>query len=128
MNWNSDLTQVKGIGEKTVKLFHKLDLHTVRDLLYYFPKDYDQFEESKKISECESGGMVTIRARIPGQNMMAMSVAENMYGTIILWKLIPQERIATISESEAIFDVKNMTVMNTNRGLNMFMKYGTKLT
>ena len=57
----------------------------------------------------------------------AMSVAENKYGTIILWKLIPQDRMAIISESAAIFEVKKMTVMNTNKGLNMFMKYGTKL-
>ena len=60
--------------------------------------------------------------RLRYRDMMAMSVAENMYGTIILWKLIPQERIATISVSAAIFEVKNMTVMNTNSGLNMFMK------
>ena len=66
--------------------------------------------------------------RLRYNDMIAIKVAENMYGTIILWKLIPQERIATISVSEAIFDVKKMTVMNTNRGLNMFMKYGTKLT
>ena len=66
--------------------------------------------------------------RLRYRDMMAMSVAENMYGTIILWKLIPQERIATISVSAAIFEVKKMTVMNTNSGLNMFMKYGTKLT
>ena len=59
---------------------------------------------------------------------MAIKAAENTYGTIILWKLTPHERIAIISESAAIFDVKKMTVMNTNRELNMFMKYGTKLT
>lgn len=53
---------------------------------------------------------------------MAMSVAENTYGTIILWKLIPHESIATISESAAILEVKKITVMNTNIGLNMFMK------
>ena len=35
-----------------------------------------------------------------------MSSAENMYGTIILWKLIPHESIATISVSAAIFEVK----------------------
>ena len=69
MDWNSDLLSVKGIGEKTVKLFHKLDIYTVRDLLYYFPRDYEKFEEPKSISECKSGGMVTIRAKIPYQNM-----------------------------------------------------------
>ena len=69
MDWNSDLLSVKGIGEKTVKLFHKLDIHTVRDLLYYFPRDYEKHEEPVSISECKSGGMVTIRAKIPYQNM-----------------------------------------------------------
>ena len=69
MDWNSDLTCVKGIGEKTVKLFHKLDIYTIRDLLYYFPRDYEKFEEPKSISECKSCGIVTIRAKIPNQNI-----------------------------------------------------------
>ena len=69
MDWNSDLTSIKGIGEKTVKLFHKLDVYTVRDLLYYLPRDYEKYEEPKSISECKSGGMTTIRARIPNQNI-----------------------------------------------------------
>ena len=69
MHWNSELTNVKGIGEKTVKLFQKLGLYTVRDLLYYFPKDYEKFEEPKSVSEVEHGGIVTIRAKIPNQNM-----------------------------------------------------------
>ena len=69
MHWSSELTNVKGIGDKTVKLFQKLGLYTVRDLLYYFPKDYEKFEEPKSVSEVEHGGIVTIRAKIPNQNM-----------------------------------------------------------
>ena len=69
MNWSSELTNVKGIGEKTVKLFHKLGLYTVRDLLYYFPKEYEKFEEPKSVSEVEHGGIVTIRAKITNQNI-----------------------------------------------------------
>ena len=69
MDWNSELTSVKGIGEKTVKYFSKLNLYTVRDLLYYFPKDYEKFEEPISVGECKSGGIVTVRAKIPGQNM-----------------------------------------------------------
>ena len=36
--------------------------------------------------------------------------------------------MAIISEFAAILEVKKITVMNTNSELNMFMKYGTKLT
>lgn len=69
MDWNSDLTSVKGIGEKTVKLFHKMELYTVRDLLYYFPRDYEKFEEPNTILNCNNSGIVTIHAKIPYQNM-----------------------------------------------------------
>ena len=60
--------------------------------------------------------------RLRHRDRRAISEAEKIYGTIILWKLIPQERMAMISESAAILDVKKITVMNTNRGLNIFMK------
>jgi hypothetical protein len=60
--------------------------------------------------------------RFKHKDKAAMSVAENIYGAIILWKLTPHESIATISESAAIFEVKKITVMNMNRGLNIFMK------
>jgi hypothetical protein len=66
--------------------------------------------------------------RLSTRDKSAISVAENIYGTIILWKLIPQERMAMISESAAIFEVKKITVMNMNNGENIFIKYGTKLT
>ena len=41
---------------------------------------------------------------------------------------MPPESIAMNSELAAILEVKKITVMNTNRGLNMFTKYGTKFT
>jgi hypothetical protein len=66
--------------------------------------------------------------RLSTNDKAAIRVAENIYGIIILWKLIPQERMAMISESAAIFEVKKITVMNMNSGENIFMKYGTKLT
>jgi hypothetical protein len=39
-----------------------------------------------------------------------------MYGRINLLKLTPADIIAIISELPAIFDVKKMTAINTNRG------------
>lgn len=67
MNWNSEIKEVKGIGEKTVKLFHKLDIYTVRDLIYYKPKDYDCFEPPLSLSEIKTSGQASIKAIIPYQ-------------------------------------------------------------
>ena len=32
---------IKGIGEKIAALFQKLDIQTVEDLVYHFPRDYE---------------------------------------------------------------------------------------
>ena len=52
----------------------------------------------------------------------AMNAADRRYGIIIRLKLIPVENMAIISEFSASFEVKNMIAINTNSGLNMFMK------
>ena len=40
-----DLNNLKGIGEKTEKLFYKAGVEKVNDLLRYYPRYYDVFEE-----------------------------------------------------------------------------------
>ena len=45
------ITSLKGIGEKTGKLFERLGIHTVDELLEYYPRTYDIFEKPVKIVE-----------------------------------------------------------------------------
>lgn len=49
MNQQSVVT-IKGIGEKTAKLFYKLGVENIEDLLHYYPRAYDTFKESTDIS------------------------------------------------------------------------------
>ena len=52
----------------------------------------------------------------------AIMAAEIMYGRIILLKLMPVENMAIISEFSASLEVKKITAMNTNSGLNRLEK------
>ena len=45
MNFDSDVTSVKGIGEKYGELLSKLGIFTVKDLIKYFPRTYDKYEK-----------------------------------------------------------------------------------
>ena len=45
------LRDLKGIGEKTEKLFLKLNLRTTEDLLSYYPRRYDTYEPAVSMSE-----------------------------------------------------------------------------
>lgn len=45
MTLDSPIRQVKGIGAKTEELFHKTGVYTVRDILLYFPRDYERYPD-----------------------------------------------------------------------------------
>lgn len=49
---------LKGIGEKTAKLFEKVGVRTVDDLLHYYPRGYDTFEEPKPMGALEDGAVM----------------------------------------------------------------------
>lgn len=54
MKLTDDITSIKGIGEKTAGLFHKLGIFHIKDLLLHFPRDYDEWKEPVSIAECIS--------------------------------------------------------------------------
>lgn len=45
MTLDSPIRQVKGIGAKTEELFMKTGVYTIRDILLYFPRDYEKYPE-----------------------------------------------------------------------------------
>jgi len=45
MNIHSPITSIKGIGEKTATLFHRVGVNTVGELLSYYPRTYDIYEK-----------------------------------------------------------------------------------
>ena len=51
MNKNAGISTLKGIGEKTEKLFLKLGVATVDDLLHYYPRTYEIFGPPVPVSE-----------------------------------------------------------------------------
>jgi ATP-dependent DNA helicase RecG len=48
---NNEIRFLKGVGEKRAALFLKLGIVTVKDLLYYFPRAYEDRTKIKKINE-----------------------------------------------------------------------------
>ena len=59
MNQES-VRSLKGIGDKTGKLFEKLGVSTVDDLLHYYPRAYHAYEEPKAINELKTDMVGTV--------------------------------------------------------------------
>ena len=67
MNDKTPLRELKGVGEKTEKLFQKIGITTAEELLRYYPRTYDIYEEPVEIASAEEDKTVSIRATIaPG--------------------------------------------------------------
>lgn len=63
---NSDIRAIKGIGEKKAKLFSNLGIHTVWDIVYSFPRAYEDRRKVYTISDAPRGENCCIDAIVRG--------------------------------------------------------------
>lgn len=66
MNRNTPMTELKGVGEKTGKLFEKIDIRTVGDLLTHYPRDYETFQEPVPIAQAACGEVCAVNVSVVG--------------------------------------------------------------
>lgn len=65
MEYSDNIMQLKGIGEKTAKLFHKLGIYTTEDLLNHYPRGYQVYKPPVKIAEGLGEELVTLELFLP---------------------------------------------------------------
>ncbi|TRZ48961.1 ATP-dependent DNA helicase RecG [bacterium] len=58
------LRYLKGIGPKRAKALNKLGLETVEDLLYYFPRRWEDRTKFLPVAQLEAGQQQTIKAKV----------------------------------------------------------------
>lgn len=63
---DTEVQFVKGVGPKNAELLGKVGLKTVRDLLYYLPRRYEDRRNLPPISSLRAGMVATVRGRLVG--------------------------------------------------------------
>lgn len=98
MNEQSKISTLKGVGAKTEELFAKIGIHTIGDLLRYYPRGYDIYEDPVTVSEAEEGKIVTVTGAIYGKvtvggsrNMQITTMyVKDLTGTLkVIWFRMP---------------------------------------
>ncbi|WP_242942131.1 ATP-dependent DNA helicase RecG [Provencibacterium massiliense] len=64
MDPQSSIQYLKGVGPAKAKLYEKLGVRTVRDLLYHFPRDYIDLSRPVPVRELQSGESCAVRATL----------------------------------------------------------------
>lgn len=64
MNTASPITALKGVGEKTAALFHRVGVDTVGELLSYYPRTYDVYEKPQNFVDLEPDRVQAVTAML----------------------------------------------------------------
>ncbi len=64
MHLNDSITELKGIGDKTATLYHKLNIFTIDDLIKHYPRDYEEWRDIVKIGELKVNQVYAVRAMV----------------------------------------------------------------
>ena len=73
-----ELTELKGIGPKTEKLFQKLGIRTVEDLVYYFPHTYLSFPKTQVVGSLVDGEQQAVMGMLEKDAMVV-----NLHGLLM---------------------------------------------
>lgn len=91
---NKDVKYIKGVGPARVELLNRLGIFTLKDLITYYPRTYEDRNKPKYICECEEGEEVLIEAivcrgmtnvRLKGKTMQRLIVRDETGSATITW-------------------------------------------
>ena len=84
---NKEIQYIKGVGPNRVKLLNNLNIYNLKDLITYYPRDYEDRNKPVKIAEAIDGEEVLIEA-IPVAKMSEMRIRNRK---MTIYKLIVED-------------------------------------
>ena len=91
---DKDVKYIKGVGPTRVLLLNKLGIFTLKDLITYYPRTYEDRSKPKYICECRDGEEVLIEVvacsgmtnvRLNGKTMQRLMVRDETGLATITW-------------------------------------------
>lgn len=92
------LRTLKGVGEKTEKLFWKVGIYDTDDLLHYYPRNYDEYETPVDIAELKEGTVQVVSAAVcsgvyvnsvRGRQIISVNIADQSGKFPVVWFNLP---------------------------------------
>lgn len=92
------LRTLKGVGEKTEKLFWKVGIYDTDDLLHYYPRNYDEYETPVDIAELKEGTVQAVSAAVcsgvyvnsvRGRQIISVNIADQSGKFSLVWFNLP---------------------------------------
>lgn len=112
MNINESVGKLKGVGVKTEQLYAKLGIYSIADLLEYFPRAYDSYEEALSVDKALEGttcavmGTITKKPALSGNKklpIVSLILQENGASLKLVWFRMPFLKNKLLPGSHYVF-------------------------
>ncbi len=77
------LNDLSGFGPSRVELLARLGLHTVRDLLLNFPRDYEDLSDLRTIEDLEEGIPCSVQGVVEETDLRNLGPGKSMLGVLV---------------------------------------------
>nr|WP_296157370.1 ATP-dependent DNA helicase RecG [uncultured Blautia sp.] len=115
------LRTLKGVGEKTEKLFQKIGVYDTEDLIRYYPRNYDTYETPANIADLNEGTVKSVSAAVctgvyvssgRGKQIITTTVADSSGKLSVIWFNMPYLRTQLKKGSSFVFRGKIIRKQN----------------
>jgi ATP-dependent DNA helicase RecG len=74
---------LKGVGPERAELLNRLGLNTLADVLFYFPRDYQDFTDERDISHLEEGKLQSVRGVVEDIELRTSRAGRSVLGVLV---------------------------------------------
>ena len=74
---------LKGVGPRRAEMLERLGMRTVADLLFFFPRDYEDHTDRRQVADLEEGSLQTVRGLVEEVEMRDVAPGRNMLGMLV---------------------------------------------
>lgn len=94
INLEEDVKYTKGVGPKKVELLNKLGIFTLKDLITYYPRTYEDRSKPKFLYDCKDGEEVLVEViacstvnnvRLKGKTMQRLIIRDETASATVTW-------------------------------------------
>lgn len=109
---SESLRTLKGVGEKTEKLFQKVGIYNTDDLLRYYPRNYDEYEGTAAVADLEEGTVKAVSAfvcsgvyvtSVRGKQVISITAGDETGRLGIVWFNTPYLKTTLKKGSRFVF-------------------------
>ena len=127
MRLEDNITEVKGIGDKTAATFSKVGVNCISDLIRYYPRSYKIYEQPVSVNSISEGDRAAVFCKIVSGvavnrgrrfTIVTLSAADDTGSIKMLWFNMPYLR-NVLHKGESYVFVGNIKIVGSSRVMEM---------